>query len=214
MAVTVAGGCDWSPISGASWIIAAPASGGVSVDVAPNPDANPRTALIHVRGAVVVVTQEANQIPNLVSNGGFDNSIAGWSTAFSGGGSATPSSGTALITSTEPRTGYQLSQCVAVTGGKTYEAGVKALIPAGQSAGVVNFAVYEYWVPNCPAPGTPYHQKRELSAPGPVGSWFDQSVTWSTDFATRSVLVVIGAGGSPAPPFNAYFDDVYLREKR
>jgi hypothetical protein len=212
VAVTVSGGCDWSPVASDSWIMAAPASGGVSVDVPPNAATTPRTALIHVRGAVVVVTQAANQIPNLLSNGGFDNSLDGWSNAFSGAGSVTWTAGTALITSMQTTPGYQLSQCVSVTGGKRFEAGTKALIPVGQSDGVINLAVYEYWVPNCTV-SAGYHQHPLQAARTPIGPWFDSSIVWNSDFGTKSILVVIGAGGSFSPPFSAYFDDVFIREK-
>jgi len=108
--------------------------------------------------------------------------------------------------------GYQLSQCVSITGGKQYEAGTKTLIPSGQSAGVTNFAVYEYWVPGCTV-SAGYHGNRIQVAASPIGSWFDHNVVWNTDFGTKSVLVVIGAGGSSSPPFSAYFDDVFIREK-
>jgi len=221
--VTVTGGCTWSPVASDSWITAAPAGSQVSVDVGANIATISRTGLIHVRGAIIVVTQAANQIPNLLSNGGFDSDINGWSNAFSAGGAATwgnpstvvapsPSSGAAQITSTDPMKGYQLSQCVAVTGGKTYVLGAKVFIPSGQAYGVTNFAAYEYWVPNCDV-SAGYHGRTELSASTPIGTWFDQTITRFSDFGTKSILVVIGAGGSPNPPFSAWFDDVYLREK-
>ncbi|HEV8659325.1 MAG TPA: BACON domain-containing protein [Thermoanaerobaculia bacterium] len=213
VAVTMSGGCAWSPVASDSWVTAAPASGGVSVDVAANAATTSRTALIHVRGAVVIVTQAANQLPNLLSNGGFDSNLDGWSNAFSGAGSVTWTAGTALITSMQTTPGYQLSQCVSVIGGKTYEAGTKTLIPSGQSAGVTNIGVYEYWVPSCPSLSAPYHGNRVQKGDSAIGAWFNNNVTWSTDFATKSVLVVIGAGGSMSPPFRAYFDDVFIREK-
>jgi hypothetical protein len=222
--VTMNGGCTWSPVASDSWIAAGPGSNQVLVNVEANSAQTARTGLIHVRSAVIVVTQAANSIPNLLNNGGFDSGTSSWSNAFSSSGSATvgqpgviitPPSGPAnavMITSTDPGKGYQLSQCFAVTGGKSYEMGTKVLIPSGQPVGVVNFAAYEYWVPNCDV-STNYHQRTELSASTPIGTWFDKTITQNTDFNTKSILVVIGAGGSPNPPFSAWFDDVYARQK-
>ncbi|GAC1429719.1 MAG: hypothetical protein NVSMB68_01960 [Thermoanaerobaculia bacterium] len=108
--------------------------------------------------------------------------------------------------------GYQLSQCVAVTGGKTYDLGVKILVPSGQPYGLVNFAAYEYWVPNCDT-SVSYRGNTVVSTSSPTGAWFEKTITRFTDFSTKSILVVIGAGGSPNPPFSAWFDDVYVRER-
>ena len=207
--VTVNGGCNWSA-TGDSWIALSANGNRVSVDAGANSGSGARTGLIHVRDAVVVVTQEANN--NLVVNGGFDNGIANWSEANSGPGSAVVGANGVLITSNAVQSGRQLSQCVNLTGGKTYEAGVRVLIPPGQAAGVINFGVYEYWVPDCTVTAG-YHKYQVLSASAPLGTPFDQTITENTDANTRSVLVVIGAGGTTNPPFSAWFDDVYLRQK-
>jgi all-beta uncharacterized protein len=228
VSVTVTQGCPWSPSTTDSWITAAPAAGGVNVDASANAGANTRTGIVHVRGSLVVITQAANPIPNLISNGGFDSGIAGWSDTFSTGmGSAKwstgggiivappgPSAGTALITSNDVRKGYQLAQCVSVIGGKTYTVGTKTFVPAGQAPGVTTLAIFEYWVPNCPSLTAPYHGTRNNFGATTTGAWFDNSLSWSTDFATQSVLVVIGAGFTDSPPFSAYFDDVFVREKQ
>jgi hypothetical protein len=219
--VSVTGGCTWSPVASDSWISAAPAGNQVSIDVGANSEFTARTGLIHVRGAVIVVTQDANT--NLLLNSDFDNGLASWSEAFSGPGSASvgttsvivspgPSPTAALITSTAVRLGHQLSQCVNIKGGTQYEAGTRALIPPGQSMGVINFVIFEYWVRDCPVSPS-YHASKAVVASSPVGSWFDSSVSWRSDPNAQSVLIVIGAGGTDSPPFSAWFDDVYLREK-
>lgn len=221
--VSVTGGCTWSPVASDSWISAAPAVNQVSIDVGANSAATVRTGLIHVRSAVIVVTQAANS--NLLQNPGFDNGLASWSNEFSGPGSASvgatsvivspgPSPYAALITSNGGiRSAYQLSQCVNIKGDTLYEAGTRVLIPPGQSAGVINFAIFEYWVRDCPLRPS-YHAKIPVVANSPIGSWFDPSVTWRSDLNAQSVLIVIGAGGTDSPPFSAWFDDVYLREKQ
>lgn len=208
--VTVTGGCTWSPVASDSWITAAPAGNQVSIDVGPNSTASARTGLIHVRGATIVVRQDANS--NLLQNPGFDNGLAAWSETFSLPGSASVQSGAALITSTAVASGHQLSQCVNIKGNTRYEAGTRAMIPAGQSAGVTNFGIFEYWVPNCPVDPS-YHGKQVVVASSPIGAWFDSRVSWTSDPNAQSLLIVIGAGGTNFPPFSAWFDDVYLREK-
>ncbi len=213
VAVTVNGGCGWSPVASQSWITSAPATGGISVDVSANTAVTPRTGLIHIRGSVVVVTQAANQ--NLLNNGNFDTSVAGWSDTFStGAGSAVWNSGAALVTSTDVRKGYQLAQCVSVTGGKKYEVGTKTMVPAGQGAGITTLAIYVYSVPGCPSPNPGYYASIPSYGGATVGAWFDNAFAFSTDSAAKSVLVVIGAGLSDSPPFRAYFDDVFIREKQ
>ena len=208
--VNVTGGCTWSPVASDSWISTAPAGNQLSVDVVANSDPSARSGLIHVRGATIVVTQDGNT--NLLQNPGFDSGLAAWSEAFSGPGSASVVSGSAVITSTAVRSGHQLSQCVNISGGRQYEAGTRALIPAGQPAGVINFAFFEYWERDCPVtPG--YHARQIVTLNSPIGTWFDSRVTWRSDPSAQSVLIVIGAGGSDSPPFSAWFDDVFLRQK-
>lgn len=225
VSVTVKGGCPLSVVANDSWITAAPAAGGISVDVAPNTSTQSRTGSIHVRSSLVVVTQDATA--NLLQNGTFDTSIAGWSNEFAtgmgsavwaGGGiivappPATPP-GAAQITSTQAGRGYQLGQCVNVSGNTRYEAGAMALIPSGQpSTGVINFGIYEYWAPDCPfAQG--YHGYQVQQPSTPVGTWFDNTIVWTSNINTKSVYVVLGAGGEPVPPFTAYFDNVYVKPK-
>lgn len=224
--MTITGGCAWLPIASDSWIGTAVAGNQLSITAAANNAATARTALIHVRGAVIVVTQEANTAPNLVTNGGFDNGTSAWSDAFSGSGSVTIGTNTPIVAPTPSPTAalltwsggspavYQLSQCVAITGGKTYEAGAKVLIPSGQSPGVINVAVFEYWAAGCSPIGN-YHQHPAAVASNPTGVWFDAKLSWNSDFSAKSALVVIGVGGTTAiPPFSAWFDDVFVREKK
>jgi hypothetical protein len=221
---TVTGGCNWSPIASDAWIGAAPASGGVSIDVAANPSTSQRTGFVHVRSAVVVITQAGST--NLVSNGGFDNGTAGWSPRFSTGqGSISWGAGTfspfpgiganaVLVTTTEPAKSYQLDQCINVTRNTRYEVGTKVMIPSGQSSGLAGIAVYEYQVPDCNASsflGSFNH--RQTNADSPAGSWGDAVILFFTDSRTQSFLLVIGVGDTTNPPFSAWFDDVYVRPK-
>lgn len=222
IAATVTGGCSWSPIASDSWISAAPASGGISIDVAANPSTTQRTGFVHVRSAVLVVTQAGNT--NLVSNGGFDNGTTGWSPRFSTGqgsiswGAGTfsplPGANAVLVTTTEPAKSYQLDQCINVMRNTRYEVGTKVMIPSGQSSGIAGIAVYEYQVPDCNAPSFfDSFNRRQTNVDSPIGSWVDATILFFTDSRTQSFLLVIGAGGTASPPFSAWFDDVYVRPK-
>ncbi len=230
--VSVKGGCPVTPIAADSWLTVATAGSIITVTAAANTSTTPRTSLVHVRASVVVVTQDATT--NLVQNGSFDHDISGWTTEFSVGiGTATWADGGGIIvappstpqgaaqitwqqfgTGNPPGAGYQLDQCVPVSGNTHYTAGASAFIPAGQGSGVVTFGIYEYWNTGCAQHGSiAFHGYRNEQTGLPIGQWFafQPVITWLSDPRAQSVLVVIGAGGSPAPPFTAYFDDVYVR---
>lgn len=209
VSVGVAGGCPWVPTPSHNWITAVPAGNVISVDVQANAAQTPRSGLVHIRGAVIVVTQAA--VTNLITNAGFDSTIMNWTDIYSvGTGSARwAAPGTAQIVSTQFRSGYQLHQCVNVEPNRLYEAGTKVFIPAGQSPGNAVFALFPLKVPDCT--NTSYDAPLIVNRSAPAGAWFEINETFRTFPATRSLLVVIGAGGSDAPPFQALFDDVYLR---
>lgn len=204
------GGCAISPVVSGSWITASPATGGVSVDVAPNTSAQSRSGTIHVRSSLIVVTQDATT--NLLQNGSFDTSIDGWSAARSNNGTAQWANGTAAITSGTGQGVGQLDQCVNIQPSTPYEAGAKVLIASGQPSGQASLGVFEYWTPDCSPIGA-YHFHQTPAAAGPIGSWFDLTWKWTSDPNAKSVLVAIGAG-SFIGPFTASFDDVYLRPKQ
>jgi hypothetical protein len=222
IAAAVTGGCVWSPIASDSWINAAPAPDGISIDVGANPSTTQRTGFVHVRSALVVVTQVGNT--NLLSNGGFDNGTTGWNPRFStgqgsiswGAGTFSPAPGAnaVLVTTTEPAKGYQLDQCVNVVRNTRYEVGTKVMIPSGQSSGLAGIAAYEYQMPDCNAPSfLGSFNRRQTNVDSPVGSWVDAIILFTTDSRTQSFLLVIGVGGTTTPPFSAWFDDVYVRPK-
>lgn len=209
VSVSVKGGCPLSPLADASWITTGVSGAIVTVTAAPNPSTTARTALVHLRSSVVVVTQDATS--NLLTNGSFDTNLNGWSELYeTASGVVSWSNGTAAITSTQPGGGYQLVQCVRINPLTKYELGANAFIAAGQSSGSVNLAYFEYPNTNCNVAQNS-HAYKVVSAAGPAGSWFALDVQWTTASDSQSVLVIIGAGGSPAPPFTANFDDVFLR---
>ena len=209
--VNIRGGCSWAPSTAATWMTVTPAGNVLTITAAANPAQTPRSALVNVRGGVIVVTQSAGEIQNLVTNSGFTSSIANWTDIYSvGTGSASWSAGTAQITSTQFRSGFQLHQCVNVDPTKTYSAGTRVFIPAGQSGSAV-FAIFPLRVRDCT--NTAYDTPLIVNRSAPAGEWFEINETFRPFAATLSVLIVIGAGGSDVPPFTAHFDDVYLRAR-
>ncbi len=221
------GGCLFTPFTTASWVAATAAGSAqlsLEMDVAPNNSGAARTALVHVRSAVVVVTQPFEQT-NLLTNGSFTSDTRGWSNIFSTGqGSATwatdtPSvissppvnRGVVLLTSNQPTTGYQLSQCVAVSPSTTYDAGVSMFIPSTQAHGLAVFALYPY--DNATCQGS-YLGSMQDYRDTPLDTWFNDTRPLTTDARTKGVLVVIGAGGTTNPPFSAYFDNAFVRPRQ
>jgi hypothetical protein len=216
IAVGVSAGCTWVPTSAEGWLTASPSGNTVVIDVQQNAATAARIGVIHIRGAVIIINQAAaNPIPNMITNGGFDTTIAGWSTSFStGSGSALwAAPGVAQLTSTQPPRGYQIHQCVNVKPNQRYTMGVKAFIETTQPEGAVVFGVYEYRIPDCDVTRANPETRREEVRPTPRGEWFELTKTFTTVTNAQSLLIVVGAGGSNAPSFTARVDDVYLREQ-
>ena len=209
ISVMIYGGCKATAVTSDPWITATPSfsqtTGWVlTVNVAPNKSATPRTGIIHMRSYVIPVTQSG--ATNLLQNGSFDTDLSGWSTARNHG-LAQWVNGTAVMTSGEGVA--QLDQCVNVEPSTRYEAGAKVFIPSGQN-GVLSLAFFDYSVPNCDPIGA--WQGRQYQQPGsPIATWFDTTIDWTSNSNAKSVLIAIGAD-SASGPFTATFDDVYLRK--
>jgi hypothetical protein len=216
VAVSVSGGCAWVPTVAETWLTATPSGGTLTIDIQPNAATTPRTALVHIRGSVVIINQAgADALPNLVTNGGFTSAINGWSNEYSTGtGSAVwAAPGVAQITATQPPRGFQLHQCVNVQPSRRYTMGVKAFVAATEADGNAVFGVYEYRRPDCPVTILAPDTRREDFRSTPRGEWFEMTKTFTTGTSIQSFLIVIGAGGSTNPSFQALFDDVYVREQ-
>ncbi len=127
-----------------------------------------RTALasVFVAAAAVMelaVVAPAAAAPNLLTNPGFDASLAGWQVvgtaswhAFDASGS--PDSGSVLGSFDGAVTGLVpiVSQCVALTPGATYHLGGEIFIPGGQTApGSAFFLMVQYPTPDCSGPPPP-----------------------------------------------------------
>jgi len=210
VSVTSAGQCSWSATSNARWITTSSTTSSVVITVQPSTQS--RSATIDIGGFSVVVVQDAPS--NLLTNGGFDQGLSGWSTTYSTGAGSTrwvtgDNGGAAEITSLQPLTGYQLVQCVNVTPGSTIDAGARVLIPSGQDAsGSAVLGVYELQVPDCT--NTAYSNGWRITVKN-SGAWTPMAETIPLQFNTLSVLFVIGGGGEKVAPFSVDYDDAYVR---
>jgi hypothetical protein len=225
ISVSQTANCRWAPNPTADWItinLISISEGLIVFTAEANPDLMPRTASIEIAGAFVVITQAARVQPNLLTNGSFDRDLTGWATTFSTGtGSAiwssldangSSTSGSARITSTQAQTGYQLLECINVEAGKLYEYGVKVRIPSGQDAlGRMIIGVYEYDVPDCNKVG--YFSSYSAEVRQPFDAWVPYASTFPATAVTKSIYLVIAAGGQRTPTFAINIDDAYLRPK-
>lgn len=222
--ITATGACLFDAKTSAGWIVITRTAQGLTLQLAPNPTTVPRTATIDVGGYIVTVTQPAPEVTNLLANGTFDVDTAGWTNVFSTGSGAarwssdpvntriTPGGGVADIRSTQPQYGYQLHQCVAIKTNTRYDFGAQVFVPSGQdAAGEAALGAYLFSTADCTGG---YYDSVPVQYSSPRDVWTSLARSFTTDGRARSVIVVISVGGANAPSFHAYFDDVYLREKR
>ena len=221
--VTATGICAWTPVTASSWIVLAPAPGGIAIGTTPNSDAAPRMGTVDVAGVTIVVQQDAMVVAppaNLLVNGSFDQNIDGWLNIFSTGtGSAvwkpfdadgSSTSGSVLLTSTQSLTGYQLHQCINVTPGASYVFSGKAFVPSGQDhLGRAILGLYEVDTPNC---GNQNTNGSIYPINPPFDTWADLGVTSRMRSDTQSIYVILNVGGHKTPPFGVYFDKISMVE--
>jgi hypothetical protein len=224
---------QWEAYSPVDWITveAAPlaAQPGAFVTVAPNPASTSRSATLIIAGVRLVITQSGAALVSppvansLLVNGTFDRNVSSW-TWFShfpnGIGTAewsqfdangNPASGSMLLRDSDFLAGqaFQQLQCVRIpTGGGVYEYGAK--IRTGSAQGEMALALLTYTSTDCSGNynGRVEHWNRQQP-----GVW--QTYAFSRPFAgsVRSALIVL-ASAADTPPFETWFDDVYLREVR
>ena len=224
---------QWAAYSPVDWIAveAAPMASqpGAFVTVSPNATAAPRSATLIIAGVRLVITQDgaARISPpiagNLLLNGTFDRDIASWiwfshfPNAF---GTAewsqfdandSPFSGSIMLRDSDflPTQAFQRLQCVRVSaGGGVFEYGAKVRTVSAQ--GNVALALLTYASTDCSGNynGRAEHDVR----PPQVGVWQKYDFTRPITGNARSVLIVLASFADSNPPFETWFDDVYLRE--
>ncbi|HEX6088224.1 MAG TPA: BACON domain-containing carbohydrate-binding protein [Thermoanaerobaculia bacterium] len=225
----------WAAYSSVDWITveAAPmaAQPGAFVTVTPNPAATARTTTLIIAGVRLVITQDgaARISPpiagNLLLNGTFDRDIASW-TWFSHfpnaigtaewsqfDANASPASGSIMLRDSDfiPSQAFQRLQCVRVTpGGGIFEYGTKVRTPNAQ--GGVALALLTYASTDCSGN---YNGREERDVtPATPGVWQKFDYTRPIAGNARSALIVLATFAENTPPFETWFDDVYLREVR
>ncbi|MBV8516455.1 MAG: BACON domain-containing protein [Acidobacteria bacterium] len=218
---------SWLAFSPVDWIVLQPSGSQLFVNIAPNPTQLPRSATLRIAGQPYLVAQDANVVvsppveTSLLVNGHFDHGLepwgwqdrypngpgeALWSTEDANGSAA---SGSILMRSTGTTRGFQRLQCVDAESGVIYAYGgvVRA---ASREGGQEAIAVLEYDQPACGGDFTRDNENR-FRANAPL-TWQRYDFRFRTGASTRSLLFVI-ASLAAAPPFDAWFDDLYLRRE-
>lgn len=221
----------WAAYSSASWatVEAAPmdAQPAAYVTIAPNPDPAPRTVTLIIAGVRLQVTQDAastvsppRTFDNLVVNGTFDGGIApwGWQARFPNGrgtaqwssfdANGNPQSGSILLRDEDGDLAFQQLQCVAVEASTRYRFGATVRSASTNGNGIM--AVFLYASPTCAGSFT--DQTIQTIQPSQLGVWQRFSWTTRTRPSTQAVIVVIAAGTN-APPYEMWFDDVFVRKE-
>jgi hypothetical protein len=228
--------CDqWAAYSPVDWITveAAPlaAQPGAFVTVTPNPTAAQRSATLIIAGVRLAITQDGSArlsppiADNLLVNGTFDRGVASWDwwradypngpgvpewSQFDANGS--PASGSMLLRDADQsfNQSFQRAQCVRITPGRLYEFGAKVRTGGSQGEGLIAFLTYAG--NNCS--GNYIIRNVKIARLVQPGVWqqydFTQAVSGS---ATGSAILLLGSAAD-IPPFETWFDDVYLREVR
>lgn len=156
--------------------------------------------------------------PNLLTNGGFDTSIAGWSeyggatlawNALDAAGSA--ASGSILVTNTSSTASksQSASQCVTLQGSKTYMLRLKIRVPSGQArTGGASGYLYWYEGPSCTGDVGPTAATGDAAT---FDSWSSHSVTLPQPEGFVSLRVMLRVNKTEAGgEFRAHFDDITL----
>lgn len=223
-----AGSCTrWGAYSDADWITLEIGNGRAYVTVAANPSSEVRAALVMIAGVAFDVTQEGDVVvvtpppdPNVLRNSTFDvdTSQWGWDPRFpNGSGSASWSdldangsttSGSFKLRSTGYSPAFQQFQCAQVTGGKTWQWGGAVRVGAA-AGGEAKLVLVEYLSPDCSGDFRPGLYEKTIKG---ETAWVRRSYSTSLRSGTQSVQFLVATGMTTGSlPFEAWFDDLYLR---
>ena len=218
---------EWAAFSSDDWVTveAAPmdAQPAAYVTIAPNVSPESRTTTLIIAGVRLAITQEgapAIANPSLVVNGAFDASIANWIwydgrfpngrgnaswSALDANGS--PSSGSIVLRDDGPGLAFQRLQCIPVQTNTLYRFGAKVRTGAEKERGEGTIAMFTYASADCSGDFT--NGTNGLASPAEAGVWQEFSFTMRTGSRTKAVILVI-ASGALQPPFETWFDDVFV----
>jgi hypothetical protein len=218
---------QWNGYSSVDWVTveAAPldAQPAAYVTVEPNLGTESRTTKVIIAGIRLVLTQEGAPAivnPSLVTNGAFHTDIASWiwyDGRFPNGRGAaswsaldangSPASGSILLRDDGPGLAFQRLQCIPVSRRTLYRFGAKVRTGAASERGEGTIAMFTYASPDCSGDFT--NGTNGLVSPAEPGVWQEFSFTMRTGSRTEAVILVL-ASGALMPPFETWFDDVFV----
>lgn len=170
--------------------------------------------------AAGLLTAAPAQAANLLTNPGFDTSLAGWTPSNSSqtwsnldaDGDPTSGSARAVVAGSDaaPFLGTVLRQCVPVNAGDTYQAGVRALVPEGQDrTGAAIAAVYFYANESCSPAGL--LDNETLGAVETEGAWEEISDTLTAPDGAASANLFLSLRKDQAQgELVAHFDGAHV----
>ena len=225
----------WEAYSSVDWVTveAAPSAAQPTafVTVTANPTTQARSTTLAIAGVRLVINQEGAALVsppiagNLLVNGTFDKDIAawGWQSRFPNGlgtaawsqfdGNGSPASGSILMRDVDFVTGqaFQRLQCVRLDGGFSYyEYGAK--VRTGSTGGVVEITFITFTSTDCSDEEYRNYYVSLATPPAP-GVWQKFDFVNAANSSARSAIIVLAVAADPEPPFEVWFDDVYLRKK-
>jgi hypothetical protein len=222
--VHVNGSCvSWNAYAEADWVSVESAGMDALVSVAPNPTDLPRTTTLRIAGLRLVIAQDAAPAVadgNLLRNAHFDAGIEQWTweDRFPNGAgiaswssddaSASIASGSLQMRSTRIGQTFQRLQCVAVEPSRKYTYGGSVRASSATTGGGA-FAFFEYPSADCSGAYTLFEQHSFFGAvQWQAKSWVTQNRTRPT---THSALLVIASSAVNDVPFDAWFDDLFVK---
>jgi hypothetical protein len=167
----------------------------------------------------VLLTAVSLHAANLVVNPHFDQGIGGWSPSTTATTTwekadalASPSSGALALTATLLSGTRSAQQCVSVTPGAIYEAGVKAMIDGQQPAAEASLMGLFYESANC---GGPFLTQSMLETAHVTaqsnGRFTPVAARIQAPASAHSILLATVLGvHQPGGTVHAHFDDVYF----
>ena len=218
---------QWNAYSSVDWVTveAAPfdAQPAAYVTVSPNTAPEGRTTTIIIAGIRLEVAQEGAPAivnPNLVANGAFHTNIDGWiwyDGRFPNGlgtaswspldANGSPASGSIVMRDSGSGLAFQRLQCIPAQARTLYRFGAKARTIASSQRGEGTIAFFLYPSPDCS--GDFSDRTIQVVSPAELNVWEEYAFTMRTGSRTESVLLIL-ASAAFAPPFETWFDDVFV----
>ena len=228
---------SWVSRSPVDWITIEQGSGtppAALITVAPNTSEAVRSATVTIAGVaheIVQLGRPAIADPNLLVNAKFHVDLANWTwradypnstgsaswSSFDANGSI--SSGSIMMRDSLVREtdgnirSFQRLQCVRIEPSRVYEYGGAIRLSGPASRGGAAIAIFEYESTDCSGPFTANHKTNVVYATVPE-SWERHKfplMRAGPDAHTWAFIIVSAVSSSTEPPFDVWFDDLFLR---